>query len=336
MKTAVRTLLLPLLTAILLALTCNTQADAFNANTDWFSNAKYGVFIHFLPANSADLKKVDQFDVPALAGQLEQMGAGYLVFTLGQNSGYFNCPNAAYQKRTGYAPGERCAIRDLPLELALALKPKGIRLMLYLPCQVPNEDARGQSAFALAQGARDQPIDLAFAQKWSEVIQEWADRYGENVSGWWFDGGYEHIHFNEAIAAQYAGAVKHGNPKSIVTFNPGVKVIRWTKAEDYTAGELNEPLQAIPAERWLQGSQWHGLTYMGDNWGRRNTRFTDAQWIEWARKVTAQHGVFTLDMGPNYNAAAGPVGQLAQAQVNQVKAIRAALRHDAGAARINR
>jgi hypothetical protein len=63
--------------------------------------------------------------------------------------------------------------------------------MLYLPCQTPNEDARAQKAFGLPQGAQDQPIDLAFAEKWSEVIQEWADRYGEKVSGWWFDGGWK-------------------------------------------------------------------------------------------------------------------------------------------------
>jgi len=320
------------LAAFLLALTGSTQADVANPNTDWFSQAKYGVFIHFLPAGEAGLKQVGQFDVKALAGQLEEMGAGYLVLTLGQNSGYFNSPNAAYEGRTGYAPGERCATRDLPRDLSQALQPKGIRLMLYLPCQTPNQDRRAQAAFGLTQGAQDQPIDLVFAEKWSAVIQEWADRYGDKVSGWWFDGGYEHIRFNDAIADRYAAAVKHGNPKAIVTFNPGVKVMRWTKAEDYTAGELNEPRQVIPAERWLQGSQWHALTYLGDTWGRRNTRFSDEQWVEWGRKVAARRGVFTLDMGPNYDPAAGPVGQLASAQVKQVKAIQAALRQETNAA----
>ena len=319
------------LIAILLALTCSAQAEPFNRNTDWFSQAKYGVFIHFLPSGNEGLKQVGQFDVKALATQLEEMGAGYFVLTLGQNSGYFNSPNAAYEKRTGYAPGERCSTRDLPLELYQALQPKGIQLMLYLPCQVPNEDARAQKAFGLPEGARDQPLDRTFAEKWSEVIQEWSDRYGDKVAGWWFDGGYEHIHFNDAIAERYAAAVKHGNPKAIVTFNPGVKVIRWSKAEDYTAGELNEPLQVVPADRWLEGSQWHALTYVGGSWGHRNTRFSDEQWVDWARKVTARQGVFTLDMGPNYDAARGPVGQLAELQVKQVKAIRAALRQGAAA-----
>ena len=315
-----------LLTGILLALAWPAQAETNNPNTAWFSQAKLGVFTHFLPSPETGPAQVEQFDVKALANQLADIGAGYFVLTLGQNSGWLNSPNAAYDQRTGYAPGERCSKRDLPLDLYPALQAKGIRLMLYLPCQVPNQDRRAQKAYGLAEGPKDQPLDLTFAGKWSEVIQEWSDRYGDKVAGWWFDGGYAHIGFNDAIAARYAAAVKHGNSKAIVTFNPGVRVIRWTKAEDYTAGELNEPFSIIPTDRWLDGSQWHALTYVGDSWGRRNTRFTDAQWIEWAQKVAARGGVITLDMGPNYDATIGPVGSLAEAQVKQGKAIGAALR----------
>ncbi|NLH18128.1 MAG: hypothetical protein GX455_16250, partial [Phycisphaerae bacterium] len=129
-----------------------------NSNTDWFKDARYGVFMHFLPGDDKQLALVDSFDVNTLAGQLEAMGAQYFVITLGQNSGYYNSPNAAYDKVTGYAAGERCSKRDLPLALYEALKPKGIRLMLYLPCQVPNGDDRAQKAFGLPQGRQDQPI----------------------------------------------------------------------------------------------------------------------------------------------------------------------------------
>ena len=117
--------------------------------------------------------------------------------------------------------------------------------MLYLPCQTPNHDARAQKAFGLPQGPRDQPIDLAFARQWAEVIHEWSARYGDKVCGWWFDGGYQGIHFNEDIARIDADAVKRGNPKAIVTFNPGVRLIRYTQSEDYTAGELNRPFNVV-------------------------------------------------------------------------------------------
>jgi hypothetical protein len=294
-------------------------------NTDWLKDARYGVFMHFLPSDAKGLALVGQFDVEALAGQLETMGAKYFVITLGQNSGYFISPNAAYERYTGYAPGERCAKRDLPLDLHAALKARGIRLMLYLPCQTPNQDRRAQKAFGLPEGAKDQPLSVEFAGKWAEVIQEWADRYKDKVAGWWFDGGYEHIHFNETIAQVYAKAAKHGNPNAIVTFNPGVKVVHYTKAEDYTAGELNEPLGAIPSSRWLEGSQWHALTYLGSTWSHRDTRYPAEKWASWVKAVAARGGVVTLDMGPNWDSAKGPIGSLADDQVKQVKAVKAAL-----------
>jgi alpha-L-fucosidase len=300
-------------------------ADPHNPNTDWFRNARYGIFMHFLPSDSNTFALVDQFDTENLARQIQDAGAKYFVVTLGQNSGYFNSPNSTYDRYTGYAAGERCAKRDLPLDLVRALQPKGIKLMLYLPCQVPNQDSRAQKAFGLAQGARDQPLDIDFAKKWAEVIQEWSSRYRDKVAGWWFDGGYQHIRFDEAVADIYAEAVKRGNPKAIVTFNPGVRVIHYTEAEDYTAGELNEPFAQIPSSRWLEGSQWHALTFIGSNWGRRDTRFTDRQWAEWVRAVTAHEGVVTLDMGPNYDPKAGPIGSLAPAQLKQLQSVRQAL-----------
>jgi len=310
---------------LLLVLSLRGEATPNNKNTDWFKDAKYGVFMHFLPSDAAGLARVGEFDVEALSRQLETLGAKYFVITVGQNSGFFISPNAAYDRFTGYAPGERCSTRDLPLDLYRALSPRGIRLMLYLPCQTPNQDARAQKAFGLAQGQRDQPIDLEFAGKWAQVIQEWSDRYGDKVAGWWFDGGYEHVQFNDAIGEVYAKAVKCGNPKAIVTFNPGVRLIHYTQAEDYTAGELNEPFDVLPASRWVDGSQWHALTYLGSNWSRRDTRHPTEKWVKWVSTAVSKGGVVTLDMGPNWDPKAGPIGSLAEAQVAQVQAIKAAL-----------
>lgn len=308
-----------------LALTWSALATPNNPNTDWLPEARYGVFMHLLPGDARQLAQVKDFDVEALARQLEAVGAKYFVLTLGQNSGYMNSPNATYDRITGYAPGERCSTRDLPLDLQGVLQSRGIRLMLYLPCQVPNQDARAQKAFGLPEGKKDQPIDLAFARKWATVIQEWSDRYGDKVAGWWFDGGYDHIHFNEAIAEVYAAAVKHGNSNAIVTFNPGVRVVHYTDAEDYTAGELNEPFQTVPAARWLGGSQWHALTYLGSNWGKRDTRHPEGKWADWVCAVVAKGGAVTFDMGPNWDPQKGPIGALAESQVNQLKAVQAAV-----------
>lgn len=322
-----RSLLLPLL-LLVPSWTSGQPAPPSDssARADWLRDARYGVFIHFLPSDPRALDRVKELDAESLARQLASMGAGYLVLTLGQNSGYFNAPNSAYDQRVGLEPGERCATRDLPLDLHRVLSPRGIRLMLYLPCQPPNRDARAQKAFGLPEGPRDQPLDLEVAEKWARVIEEWSDRYGEAVAGWWFDGAYQHVRFNEAIARIYAAAARHGNPEAIVTFNPGVRLVRHTAAEDYTAGELNEPFDVLPASRWVDGSQWHALTYLGSGWSRRDTRRPAEAWARWAAAVTAKGGVVTLDMGPNWSPDSGPIGALAREQVEQVLEIKSAIR----------
>src|SRR5437764_408983 len=71
-------------TAFSLSLPVIALAAPKNPNTDWFRDAKYGTFMHFLPADANGLKLVEKFDVAALANQLEKAGAGYFVLTLGQ------------------------------------------------------------------------------------------------------------------------------------------------------------------------------------------------------------------------------------------------------------
>jgi hypothetical protein len=308
--------------ALILATPVNiASSEEQPSQTDWLRDARIGAFMHFLPGNTAAFAKVEDFDVEALAKQLEWMGAKYFVLTLGQNSGYYNSPNSVYDRVAGYQPGERCAQRDLPLDLHRALSARGIRLMLYLPCQTPHGDARAQKAFGLPQGRKDQPIDLAFAKQWAEVIHEWSARYGDRVSGWWFDGAYRHVRFNEDIARVYAEAVKRGNPKAIVTFNPGIMLKRHTQAEDYTAGELNDPFKVVPASRWVDGSQWHALTFLGSSWGARNVRQPTERWRSWFQAVVAHGGAVTLDMGPNVDSKAGPIGAVGQEQAEQFRAI---------------
>lgn len=309
------------------------QTARFSLAADWLHAARLGVFMHFYPGNTNQLALVDSFDVTAVARQLKEMGAAYLILTLGQNTGFYISPNSVYDRFLTCGPGERCSRRDLPLDLYQALQAEGIRLMLYLPCQAPNRDARAQQAFGLPVGKRDQPINEEFARKWAQVINEWSARYGDKVTGWWFDGGYQRIQFDDAIAALYADAVKRGNPRAIVAFNPGaiatlkpgVKLVRHTKAEDYTAGEVNNPFSLLPTSRWVDGSQWHALTFLGSTWGRRDIRQSTEDWIKWVSAVTEKDGVVTLDLGPNKNAAAAPVGTFSAEQVAQFKAIHQAL-----------
>ncbi|MBO4345083.1 MAG: hypothetical protein J5833_04975 [Victivallales bacterium] len=305
----------------------NSAVTRRNADTDWLSKAQLGAFMHYLP-NQREFGFIPQFDVSALAEQLADAGAAYLGFTLGQNIGFYNAPNPVYDRIVGVAAGERCSQRDLPMELANALREKGIRLMLYLPCQTPNQDLQAVKAF----GFPEEPLDgdrqilPAAAEKWAEVIEWWSVHYGELVSGWWFDGGYEWCGFNDAIATLYASAVKKGNPHSIATYNPGISLKRATAAEDYVAGELREPFEQSIDDRWLDDSQAHVLTYIGDLWGQPNCRFADEEWIPWLRRCFRSGAAVTLDMRGNRAPENGTVGLFDSDQIAQFKRLREATR----------
>ena len=298
-----------------------------NQDTNWFAKAQFGAFMHYLPGGE-DFKNIDKFDVEALADQLKDAGAAYLGFTLGQNNGYYNAPNPVYDAITGYKPGERCAQRDLPMELANALKKRGIRLMFYLPCQTPNRDMKAVKAFGFPEEPvnGDRKIPRAAAEQWAKVIEYWSVHYGELVSGWWFDGGYKWCDFNDDIAALYAAAAQKGNPHAIVTFNPGVSFKRATASEDYTAGEINEPFKVAIDSRWLDDSQAHILTFMGDMWGHPNCRFIDEPWSAWLKRCFKAEAVVTMDMNVNTNPANGIVGLFKAEQIAQFKRLREATR----------
>ena len=115
------------------------------------------------------------------------------------------------------------------------------------------------------------------------------------------------------------------NPNAIVSFSVKLGSHRMMEAEDFTAAETDNPFAVIPSSRWKDGSQWHVLTYLGQRWARRDTRFPTEQWTEWAAKVVANGGVITLDMGPSYDPAAEPIGTLSEEQLNQVKTIKTVL-----------
>lgn len=299
-----------------------------NTATDWFKDARYGVAQHILGDGSSPAAyqaSIAAIDVEAIAGQLHEAGAGYYLLTLGQNNGYYCASNAAYTRYTGRSD---CFVgRDLPMEFSNALQSRGIPLLLYFTCGAPSED----EAAARALGATEREprhrydwlLSETFRRRWSEVIGEWSDRYGERVSGWWFDGAFQWTGFDETYAEVYAAAAKHGNPDSILAFNPGVRPVGFYSAfDDYLAGEQNEPLSR-PQSRWDNGKQWHTWTFLGSGWAEPDTRFDDQTWIAYLRAVTEREGVVTLDTGPIRD------GTISPAQMGQLRAIKRVIREQA-------
>lgn len=299
-------------------------------NTNWLHDARWGVMTHYLgappsTAGGAELtaeqwnRQVDAFDVPGLADQIASTGAGYLLFTIGQNSGHYCAPNATYDKLAGIEPS-KCSRRDLVADLAGALKARGMRLMVYLPSGAPAADHVARRKLGWLWGAKGdwqlpgEPVGgrlVEFQRNWEAVIREWSLRWGQNVSGWWVDGCY----FADAMYrfedppnfASFAAAMKAGNRDSIVAFNPGLraKVAAHSKYEDYSAGEVNLPQFPGAVEacsgRWLEceGSkvQFQILTYLGTTWcGGDRPQLPDEKIVALTRQLMMKGGVVTYDV----------------------------------------
>jgi len=317
--------------------------------TRWFQQARFGVMTHYLgappsTAGGAEVsaeawnKQVDAFDVAGLVDQVASTKAGYLLFTLGQNSGHYCSPNATYDRLVGITPS-KCSRRDLIAELAKALKPRGIRLLVYLPSGAPAADHVARKKLGWRWGQQggwqlpDEPVGgrlAEFQRNWEAIVREWSLRWGQDVAGWWLDGCYfadQMYRFDdEPNFASLAAALKAGNPDSLVAFNPGVRVpvTGLSKYEDYTAGEVNlnqlaKAVAACPgATLECEGKplQFHILTYLGMAWCRgERPQLPDAEIIGLTLQLGDRGGGVTFDVPIQ------TTGRIPQPFVDQLRAI---------------
>jgi len=246
---------------------------------------------------------VDHFDVEGLARQVESVGAGYYLITIGQNSGYYLSPNATYDRFVGIQPS-KCSRRDLVADLYEPLRKRGIKLMVYLPAGAPGGDSVARTELEYQRGPNR---NREFQLKWEQVIREWSLRWGTKVAGWWFDGCYWPNAMYRSTEppnfASFAAAVRAGNPDSVVAFNPGVvdRLVSVTPHEDYTAGEINELEKTLirrVEDGKVDGARIHKLSYLGRTWGMGEPRYKDLSQvvIPWTRKIVEAGGAVTWDV----------------------------------------
>lgn len=281
-----------------------------NPNTDWFRDAGYGIMIHYLkPAIVPDggakewNEVVNSFNVEHFASQANEAGAGFVMLTLGQNSGYYCSPNSVFDKVLGIQPGELCSVRDLPGDLISELKKYDIPLILYLPSNPPvsNKLVSEKFHYPLKDSATsqyNQPI-------LEDMIREWSLRYGSDVKGWWFDGLYQWNNIRDTRMdmslkhniSTHTLAAKAGNKESIVTYNSGFgKIKANTPYCDYTSGEKST-LNEMPSGRWIaEGVQWFTFTYLGEKWGGKGQQFKTNELIEKAEQIVKNEGVLCLEI----------------------------------------
>jgi hypothetical protein len=284
-----------------------------NPNTRWMLEARWGLFSHLLPPSrgaaggpslNADEwnRRVDDFKVEQLAGQLSALGVKYYFLTAGSNDRLFCSPNTALAK----LPGCVASKRDLIADLAKALAERGIRMGVSLP------------AFGAGE-TRDASL---------AAITEWSKRWGKSVSAWWIDDAKLP---DEKVYDAYADAVKAGNPDALVAFNTGPLTLTYrlqeppTEREDFFAGEVDYylPTCAVRSfdkkEFWV-GPNFHGalvhfITFLGSGWGVGDPRFPDDLVKGWTRHTNNYQGAVTWDVPLE------PSGTIPESHFKQIMAL---------------
>ncbi|MBM4144148.1 MAG: hypothetical protein FJ225_11240 [Lentisphaerae bacterium] len=206
------------------------------SRASWMRRGKFGVMVHWCVPKTppqfgkriTDINKAtDRFDLDRFIKDFRRTKADWLIFTIGQLTG-FASPNSAMDRLVG--PGH-CTRRDLVLEVAQAVKRLGKRFIAYMPTMLSGKK------FPCG------PVRLSereFHRQFSAVIEEYALRFGRNLDGWWFDGGSVDPEFHGALVSRLRAA-RAGNPAAAVTFNNGSLCLGFSQPlipdQDYLSGE---------------------------------------------------------------------------------------------------
>ncbi len=303
----------------------------------------WGVFFHYLNSlqNNPDKPNsfgrqtswndcVSELDTELLAEQVSSIGAPYVIFTVLQQTQHMIAPNAYFDRMTGYRPGEACAERDLVLDLYESLSRRGVDLLLYFTGDGVFRDE--QAAKALGNDWPSQTVNQRYFQNWLPVLREYSERYGKKVRGWWLDGCYPGLGYDDARCEAIADAARAGNPEAAVAVNfygcgegyreeDSVIYADWftqpppsVPGDDFTAGEVNL-LGGLPDDPMPGGVQWHLLSFLGapkdprmvyDGWGSPGCKYDPAWLGDYRRSVVERGGVLTLDLSLRRDGSIAP------------------------------
>lgn len=305
-----------------------TRPDGSPNRAVWMARGTFGVMTHYLikpkgetaEERAADLNRtVDAFDVDAYVKQIEETGASWVIFTLGQTTGCLCSPNAYLDARiAGVTPR-----RDLVTELGARLHKAGKRLILYIPSE---ENSEPMIREALASGTP------GYADRYFEFLRTYALQFGKLCDGWWFDSCGPHP---DEYWRKWIAALRAGNPDAVVAFSGaefccGGPIDPICKLEDYHAGEIHlledgrirrdflppggdivvvdgklrkrgqEARTYMPDGPFIGGVQWHGLLPIDLTFNpavpNQFCHYTDKELFAFVDAVKAVGGALTINV----------------------------------------
>jgi hypothetical protein len=287
--------------------------------------AGFGLMVHWLaPGPAPEVgerllepdRAVDGFDLERFRTDFEQSGADWLIFTIGQNTGFYASPNAVLDRLVGSGHASR---RDLVLEIARAVHRLGKRFIAYLPAEVNAQSPEIHAGFAW------NPADQSeFQRRYTRFIREYAARLGSLLDGWWFDGCYTWPAFHNSLYdwPLWCGAARAGNPDAALAFNDGSFCVGIDRPlapdQDYLSGEVevlrtgmlrlgrgeDAPL-VLPLTRFVPGTscQWHALVPIDCHWAHEAPgpmeppRYRDDELFAFVKRCRSVGGAVTLNVG---------------------------------------
>lgn len=261
----------------------HAAALQMRSDTRWLQDCRYGLMCHWTSQSfprRGERKPYEQavrdFDVAGFAEQVQQTGAGFVVFTTSHAQHFFPAPLESLDQ---ILPG-RTARRDLVADLADALGRRGVKLFLYY-----HLGASSDPAWLKATGFWETDTRCLF-NNWTAMIREAGQRYGDRLAGWWFDDGAISYYYRSAPWERLATAAKAGHANRLVAFNPW-ELPSPTEFQDYFCGEGNTD----PGMGGLVAVGGNGRISSGSHQGLQAcaTLITEQDWV---------HNRKDTDIGP--------------------------------------
>jgi hypothetical protein len=301
------------------------------------------------------------FDVDAYAQAVADLGAGFVLLTIDQHSGYNLAPSAIYDSILDIAPGVRSpSQRDLPMEIAQALAKYDIKLMFYfmgfLPAKASltyyDDDANPHSPDRWGDVLATRTFEVEpfnnittreSTRMHAAVVRSFGEHYQNNVAGFWFDGMYDTGYFLDLTASYNINDVidgaRAGNTQRIITGAGmgGSVYMDFPHGESYGARDEkgNEVMTEVPTSRWQDNDgyhQWFRWIALGDcdinaGWGvpgnSEDGHHYDVDGLTaWVKNATDLQGVVSMDIRVNR------FGELDSFLTEQIKAVKSVVYPD--------
>jgi hypothetical protein len=215
------------------------KPDGTTNRAAWMAQGAFGMMTHYLltpkgttpEERTADLNRiVNNFDLDHYMKQFDETGADWLIFTLGQGTGYLSSRNDFIDGlQGGFTPQ-----RDLITQIGQELQRRGRKMIVYLPG--PHTPADPMVKRLLGIGTS------GYADRHNQFIHDYSIKLGRLCSGWWFDscGPQDNSAWQKEMEACRAG-----NPDSVIAFSgaefsaSGGQFRPRCPIEDYHAGEIH-------------------------------------------------------------------------------------------------